>query len=374
VAESRQGLSVRPLLVDLGRDYRGGQHQALLLLQGLASRGHAPKLIVLRDSLLSRRAKDAGISTYGVGSRGKQLFAALAVRRLLRKRQVDIIHANEPHALSAAWLARAHRPVPLIVSRRIAFHPFKLNPVSQAYYRAAKRIVAVSHFVERSILVCGFPPSQIEVIYDGVEIPPVISKVDRDKARARYGIPEGSTCIANVAAFVPEKRQRLLLGAIADLREQFPQCVLLLAGEGPERAKLQEIARQLRLDDVVKSPGFVADIESLYAATDLFVFPSFEEPLGSSLLSAMAYGLPVVAVTGGGVPEVVEDCRTGLLVKLTDTRVLPGAIARLLSNPAEARRFGEAARESIGARFSADRMVDATLGLYERLIVTHGKY
>ncbi len=362
---------MRPLVIDLGRDYRGGQHQALLLLKGLLARGHAPELIALRDSLLARRAKDAGISTYGVGRGGKQLSGALAIRRLVRGRQVDIVHANEPHALSSAWLARAHRSVPLVVSRRIAFHPRSSNPVSRACYRAATRIVAVSHFVEQSVVACGFPSNQIDVIYDGVGIPPVISREDRDRARARFGIPQEGICLGNVAAFVPEKGQRRLLAALDALREQFPRCVLLLAGEGPERAKLQEFARQLRLDDAVKSPGFVPDIESVYAATDLFVFPSFEEPLGSSLLSAMAYGLPVVAVMGGGVPEVVEDSRTGLLVNVTNTLALPTAIARLLSNPAEARRLGEAARETISARFSADRMVDATLHLYERLIAVH---
>jgi glycosyltransferase involved in cell wall biosynthesis len=112
----------------------------------------------------------------------------------------------------------------------------------------------------------------------------------------------------------------------------------------------------------------VPDIESVYAATDLFVFPSHEEPLGSSLLSAMAHGLPIVGFERGGIPEVVEDGKNGVLVKDLGAGALPGAIAHLLSNPAEARRLGEAARETISTRFSASHMVDATLNLYERLI------
>jgi len=177
-------------------------------------------------------------------------------------------------------------------------------------------------------------------------------------------------CIGNVAAFVPEKGHVLLIRAFADLRAQFPKSVLLLPGEGPEKTKLQEVARHLLPEGVVKFPGFVPDIESVYAATDLFVFPSHEEPLGSALLSAMAHGLPVVAVARGGVPEVVEDGKNGLLVKELDPGALADVIARLLSNPAEALRLGEAALETISSRFSADRMVDATLHLYERLIAT----
>jgi glycosyltransferase involved in cell wall biosynthesis len=364
-------LTVRPLVVDLGRDYRGGQHQALLLLQGLLARGHTPELITLRDSLLARRTKDAGIATYCVGRAGKQLSAAFAIRRLVRKRQVDIVHANEPHALSSLWLARSHRSVPLVASRRIA-HPLSTNSFSFARYRAAGRIAAVSHFVAKSVFASGLPRDHIQVIYDGVEIPPMISPADRERARGRFAIPQETVCIGNVAAFVPEKGHVLLIRALADLRAQFPQCVLLRPGEGPEKTKLQEVARQLRLEGVVKFPGFVADIESVYAATDLFVFPSHEEPLGSALLAAMAHGLPVVAIARGGVPEVVEDGKNGLLVKELDPVALTAAITCLLSSPPEARRLGQAARETISSRFSADRMVDATLHLYERLIAVRG--
>src|ERR1700704_6498150 len=186
--------------------------------------------------------------------------------------------------------------------------------------------------------------------------------------RARFVIAEETVCIGNVAAFVPEKGHALLIRAFADLRAQFPKSVLLLPGEGPEKTKLEEVARHLLPEGVVKFPGFVPDIESVYAATDLFVFPSHEEPLGSALLSPMAHGLPVVAVARGGVPEVVEDRRNGLLVKELDPGALAAVIARLLSEPTEALRLGDAARETISSRFSADRMVDATLQLYERLI------
>jgi L-malate glycosyltransferase len=360
-------LSVRPLIVDLGRDYRGGQHQALLLLRGLLARGHAPALITLRDSLLARRATDSGISVHGVTAGRRRPSAALAIRRLVQKKQVDILHANEPHALSSAWLARAHRSVPVIVSRRIAL-PLSTNPFSRARYHATARIVAVSHFVAKSVVASGFGADCVDVIYDGVEIPAAISEGDRDRARKRFSISQESLCIGNVAAFVKEKGHEILVNAFAKLLPQFPKCVLLLPGEGPEKNKLQDTVRGLGLEAAVKFPGFVPDVDSVYAATDLFVFPSHEEPLGSSLLSAMAHGLPVVAFSRGGVPEVVEDGKNGLLVKDLDPVALSTAIARLVSNPAEARRLGETARENISSRFSADHMADATLQLYERLV------
>ncbi len=361
---------MRPLVVDLGRDYRGGQHQALLLLKGLLALGHAPELITLRDSLLARRAKDAGISVRGVSPGSRLLAAAFAIRRLMRERRVDIVHANEPHALSSAWLARAHRSVPLVASRRIAL-PLPSNSLSRARYRAAS-VVAVSHFVAKSVIGSGLSPDGVQVIYDGVEIPAMFSRADRERARARYAIPRKSVCIGNVAAFVPEKGQELLIRTLANLRVKCPECVLLLPGEGPEKANLKEIVRYFQFEGLVKFPGFVSDIESVYTAMDLFVFPSREEPLGSALLSAMAHGLPVVAIARGGIPEVVEDGMNGLLVKEFDSSALAAAVVRLLLNPTEARRLGEAARESVSARFSADHMVGATLQLYERRIGAQG--
>jgi L-malate glycosyltransferase len=360
-------LSVRPLVVDLGREYRGGQHQALLLLRGLHARGQTAELITLHDSVLARRAKDAGISVHGVPPGRRRLAAALMIRRLVQRRRVDIVHANEPHALTSAWLARTHRSVPLVVSRRIAL-PLSQNLVSLARYRVSGCIVAVSRFVAKSLVASGVAEERIAVIYDGVEIPGTISQADRVRARKRFGIPQESICLGNVAAFVPEKGQVLLIRALVDLRAQFPQCILLLAGEGPENARLQEIARQMLPEGAVKFPGFVSDVESVFAATELFVFPSHEEPLGSALLSAMAYGLPVVAIARGGIPEVVEDGKNGCLVKDLDPSALAAAVARMILNPVEGHQFGEVARETISSHFSADQMVDETLSLYERLI------
>jgi glycosyltransferase involved in cell wall biosynthesis len=371
VAESRRGLSVRPLVVDLGRDFRGGQDQALLLLQGLLKRGHTPELIAIRDSLLARRASEARVTVHDVPPRGRRLAAFLTIRRLLRSHRVDVVHANEPHALTSAWLARAHRFVPLVVSRRVEL-PLSPDSLSLARYRAAGRVVAVSGFVAKSVRGSGLPMDRVEVIFVGVEIPATVSRAERDLARKRFAIPQESVCLGNVAAFVPEKGHALLLHAFAQLRAQFPQCVLLLAGEGREKAGLQALVRQLRLEDVVKFPGFVSDVESVYAATDLFVFPSHQEPLACAMLSAMAYGLPVVAFDRGGNPEAIEDGQNGLLVKELDPAPLAAAIARLVAYPDEATRLGWAARETVIARFSEDRMTEATLRLYEQLVAAHG--
>lgn len=358
---------MRPLIVDLGRDNRGGQHQALLLLQGLREQGHAPELIAVRDSLLASRAKETGAQVHVADPNRRRLTSALQIRRLVRERRVDLVHANEPHALSSAWLARAHRAVPIVAARRIAL-PLSRGYFSLARYRAAARVIAVSHFVAQSLIQSGLLKEHVSVIYDGVQITPEISQSQRESARNQLGIPREIPCIGNVAAFVPEKGHALLVDAFAKLRAQFPECVLLLRGEGPELPKLQARARQLHVAEAVKFLPANIDIEIMFAAMDIFAFPSHEEPMGSALLAAMAHALPVVAIARGGVPEVVEEGKNGLLVKNLDPDAFASAMARLLAHPDESSRLGSAARETITTRFSANQMVGETLRLYEDLV------
>ena len=355
---------MRPLIVDLGRGYRGGQHQALLLLQGLLARGHASELVAVRDCLLAERARSAGITVHVVAERSRRLGAALAIRRLIRTRGIEIVHANEPHALTAAWLARSHRRVPLVASRRVIF-PLSRSAISQARYRASACIIAVSQFVADAT---GLRQDQLAVIPDGVPIPQAHSAAERESARRTFGIPEHVLLLGCVAVLTPDKGQAILIHAFKTIRENFPECQLLLIGDGPCRAELDSLVSNLGLEAVVHFAGFVADLSQAYAAFDLFAFPAQAEGLGSALLMAMASGLPVVALARGGIPEAVEDGRNGLLIHEPEPAVLAAAIAHLLSNPAEAHHLGESARETISQHFSVDQMVDATLHLYQLVV------
>jgi glycosyltransferase involved in cell wall biosynthesis len=143
--------------------------------------------------------------------------------------------------------------------------------------------------------------------------------------------------------------------------EKFPTCRLVLAGGGRCLDLLERLALRLGVRHAVQFAGVVEDVAAIYRSLDVFLFPSLAEPLGSSLLDAMAYGLPIVALAAGGVPEVVEDGQNGLLVAPDD---FAEAVLRLLEDPALAARLGTAARRTIEERFTARRMVENTLALY----------
>jgi len=357
-----------PLYVDLEPEWRGGQNQALLTLRGLRARGHPAELLALRGRPLADRAQAEGIPVHGVGRRAARLQAALVLRRLVAQRRFDLVHANEPHALTAAWLAGVHRRVPLVVSRRVGF-PLRSNPVARARYHAAQRIIAISRFAADRVIARGIPSERVEIIHEGIEAPPQPAALAREQARQRWDIGEDDKLLGDVGYLVPQKRHEVLVRALAILRQQFPHCRLLVAGDGPDRESLKRLTRELGVESAVQFAGFVEDVAQVYAALDVFVFPAREEGLGNALLGAMACGLPVVAAASGGVPELVEDGRNGLLV--TDFRAegFAAALARLLNDANLAIRLGTAGRESILQHFTADAMVAKTLRLYDKLIL-----
>jgi glycosyltransferase involved in cell wall biosynthesis len=356
------------LHVDLGEQWRGGQNQALLLIEGLRSRGQGAELAALRGGLLAERCRAGGIPVHLVDHPGSRFHAARLLGKLLDGQPgYQIVHCHDAHGLTAAWVARAHKRAAVVASRRVAY-PLSRNRWALGRYRCARRIVAVSRFVAESAIASGMPPELVEVIYDGVETPPRPSPEDRRRARRPWNLPaENAPLLGCVGYLLPEKNQALLVRALPKVRARYPDCHLLLAGDGPCRADLERLARQTGVADSVQFAGIVNDVAQVYAALDIFVFPSFAEPLGSSLLAAMGYGLPAVAVAGGAVPEIIRNETNGLLIPDPDPEDFAGAVLRLLDDPALAGRLGDAARQTVERQFSTDRMVEDTLDLYGRI-------
>jgi glycosyltransferase involved in cell wall biosynthesis len=215
----------------------------------------------------------------------------------------------------------------------------------------------------------GIDASRVGVVYDGVEIPPVITAETRRAPRRRWNIADDAVLLGCVGYLLPEKGQESLVRAMKTVTSQIPACKLMLAGDGPMRAQLEALAAELSLSNAVIFAGFVEDTESIYRALDAFVFPSLAEPLGSSLLAAMAHGLPVIAVASGGVLEIIESGRNGVLAAASDAADLGRAICDVLGDAKTAQRLGAAARETIAQRFDVDLLAEDTLREYEQAIL-----
>ncbi len=356
-----------PLLVDLETEWRGGQNQAFLLLKGLYERGHAAELVAAEGSALGARAQEAGMCVHSVPRGAVRIPAALKIRELLRDGRIELIHANESHALTAAWLAGAHRSVPLLFSRRVGY-PLGRSFLARARFRAVSRIIANSNWVAKQAEASGANQEKLAVVYEGVEIPPPVTNEARKTARTLWKISEDEQLIGCVGVLSPDKGHEFVIRALAEVRKRFPRCKLLLAGDGPSSAQLRVLASELRLGDVVIFGGFVKDISAVYGALDIFVFPSLFEGLGTSLLAAMANGVPSVTFFGCALGEIVECGKTGIQVEAKNSEQIGKAILSLLSDRQNAKVMGEAGRRSIAVKFSADRMVDETLRVYRGVL------
>ena len=328
------------LHVDLGRQWRGGQSQALLLIRGLLAMGYRADLVARAGSPLAERALAAGVRVHPLW-------------HLLHTDPYALVHCHDAHGLTAAWLAGAGHQSRLVASRRVAY-PLARNPLARARYRAS-RIVAVSDFVRASVIASGVPAEQVDVVYDGVELPDLAPP---QPPSHRLGC---------VGYLLPEKGQELLIRALPLVLARYPDASLQLAGDGPCRPALERLATELGVAPAIEFAGHVEDVAAVYRSLDVFVFPSLAEPLGSALLTAMAYGLPVVARPSGAVPEVIEDGVNGLLAG-QEPGAFAQAVLRLLDDAELAARLGAAARLAVEQRFSADAMIQGTLQVYHRVL------
>ncbi len=362
---------MRIVYADLEREWRGGQSQALVTVRMLRERGHDVELVAVEGGALARRAAAEGMAVRTVSARRRRWGAFREIRTTLRGhgagRGADIVYANEAHALTAAWLAGARCGAAFIAARRLA-NPIRKSRLALGRYRSADRIFAVSQFVAESVVRSGIPVERVAVVPEAIEIPPPRTEVGRGGARRVWNCAEDDFLFGCVGYLLPEKGQELLVRALPAICAAAPRARLLLAGDGPIRASLESLAVELGVRERIVFAGFVERVEEVYAALDAFLFPSLAEPSGTSLLAAMAWGLPVAAVARGGVPEHVVDNRTGLLVPEPRPEFIADAAVRLLGDRELRERLGSEARSAVLQRHSPDAMIDEFLRVCEDVI------
>jgi glycosyltransferase involved in cell wall biosynthesis len=230
-------------------------------------------------------------------------------------------------------------------------------------------IVAVSADLKRHMVAEGFPERRVEVIYNGIAVGARAAEDDRAAVRTSLGLPLDAFVVGSVARLDPVKNLGSLLQAHASVLAAIPDARLVVVGTGPEQASLEADARAIGIGEHVIFAGYRADARRVMSAFDLYVNCSTYEGVSLTILEAMAAGLPVVATTVGGNPEVVVDGETGLLVLARGAPPLAAAIAALGSDSQRGRRMGEAGRRRVESAFSIERMVDE----YRREYARHSK-
>jgi glycosyltransferase involved in cell wall biosynthesis len=236
--------------------------------------------------------------------------------------------------------------------------------------RRFEGVVAVSQEIFRELEALGFEPPQLKYIANGVDIAryaPGARRAIRSLSSTRRPIPESNVVVAAIGSLTEEKGHDHLLRAVAAL-DVGSGVELLIAGDGPRRKRLHELASDLGIADRVEFLGRRSDIRDLLEAADIFVLPSLSEGLPIALLEAMACERACVATDVGDVAQAIETDVTGVLVRAADKDALAAAIKRLAQDPQLRQRLGEAARQRVLERFSADKMIAAYCALYDDLL------
>ena len=356
---------MKVLHVDSARGWRGGQNQALLTARGMAARGHEVILACQARGALAERARRAGLAVREMDFRGDlSPSAVVRLRSLLRRERPEVVQLHDPHAVSAGVLARRLSPSTprLVATRRVDF-PLR-GPFSRRKYLACARVVAVSEAIAAVLRRDGMPSDRVRVVHEGVPDRP--GEPGGREALRELGVPEGAPVVGNVAALTDHKDQSTLLAAAARVAGRVREAWFVIVGEGELRPRLEARARELGLERCVFA-GFRSDLDRLIPAFTLFCLSSQLEGLGTSVLDAMAFGVPVVATSAGGIPEAVVDGVTGRLVPPRDPDALAAALVDALENAARREAWGRAGRRRFEERFTADRMVEATLAVYAEL-------
>jgi len=354
------------LHIDTAKTWRGGQNQVLLTVMGLRAAGHRAMLVAHPTGELRRRAAE-GLDLLPLAPDHElDLKAGWKLSRALSRLKPDVVHAHDPHGVAMASVALSMLTdvpaPPLVVSRRVDFR-LKRNSFSRWKYRQASLFIASSDAIRDLLIQDGIPDDQVVTVHEGIDVDRMAG-IETANVHAAFWLPHGAPVVGNVAALVAHKGQRHLIDAMALVIRDLPDARLVILGEGELRPQLEHQVKQLHLEKHVVLAGFRADVLSLIKGFDLFVMSSETEGLGTSLLDAMAAGKACIGTRVGGIPEVIADASTGLLVPPRDPPSLARAIVQLLHDGALRARMGEAGLSRVRTEFSVERMVEGTLAAY----------
>lgn len=339
-----------------GREWRGGQRQVVLLARELGRRGIEQVVVTGADSELARRLGSASVAVRPVRWRaGLDPRVLPAILGELRHRRA-ILHAHDAHALTLAGIGAALSRTPLVVTRRVTF-PIR----HKLFWTRAERVIAISAAVRDALTRDGLDPGRLALIPSAVDLNELKAATGPD-IRTRFGLPERGQVAVSLGALTPEKDHSTLVEAAALVVRDLPALHWVIVGEGPLRSALEGRVARLDLEGRVHLVGDLDDPHQALAGADLFVLSSLAEGLGSSVLAAMALGVPIVASRVGGVPELLGS-GGGVLVPAEHPTELAAAVRRVLSDPGYARSLVQAARGQLG-RFDPEAMAERVVQVY----------
>jgi len=359
----------RILHIDTETGWRGGQLQVFYLLRELERRGYKTFLISPPgSSLVKKVAELKTITQYLTRQQEWNLLALLKIYNFLKVNHIQLVHLHTGHAHTLGALAGKMAGIPVVVTRRVDFplaHPFFSY---LKYNLMVDKIIAISQGVKKVLLKGGVPKDQITVIPSGIDSQRFSNIRKPEYLYQEFKLSPENIIIGTVAHLTDHKGHRYLIEAIPRILEVFPQARFLFVGEGELRSQLEAMNRKLGIEDKVVLTGFREDIPEILSILNLFVLPSHLEGLCTSLMDAMYMGIPIIATTAGGISEIVEDGKSGLLVPPKNPEFLAEAVIKLLEDKSRQEKFSKEGRKRVIQKFEILAVVEKIEQVYQQLM------
>ncbi|MEW6172788.1 MAG: glycosyltransferase [Bacillota bacterium] len=366
---------IKVLHVIGGGEFGGAERHILTLFNSINPGDAVLEAVSLFKAPFAPLAEEAGMRVAVLPMGNKLNFGVIfRLRSLLKNNKYDIVHTHGVRANLLGRLAALGTGLPVVTTVHSLLlkdypHPLSrmLNFLSERLTRGlTARYIAVSNYLAAALIEEGVPREKISVVHNGMD------REVSDGATAalyeRLGLPEGTPLVATVGRLHRVKGHQYFIEAAALVLDRHPEARFLIMGSGPEKVFLEGLVGRLGLEGRVLFTGFVKDVEQYYHLFKVLVLSSLSEGLPLTVLEALASGTAVVATRVGGLPEVVQDGKTGLLVPPADAAALAAAINRVLENPVEAREMAALGKDFVAQNFSASRMAAGTLEVYQKVL------
>ncbi len=338
--------------VNLARGFSGGERQTVLLIKYL-SRQEMPQALVCR--------KDSPLRDHLAPVPGLRFITAdhMFGGHWKGRLKTDLYHAHDAKAAHWAFMEARFNRKPYIITRRVP-NPLKRFNITPLVYKSAHTVVAISEKIRQILQQYNQRLNMTLIPSASSALPCRREQVAQLKKRLH-----GRFIVGHIGMLLnKQKGQKYLIEAARLLKDRYPEMHFLLLGKGEDEVVFKTQAAGL---DNIEFTGFVEYPGDYLAVMDLFVFPSLYEGLGSSLLDAMSYGLPIIATRVGGIPDIIKDDANGMLIPPADSAALAEAIARLYEHPGIRNRYAEAGRKTV-KEFGAETMGKRYLELYQQVL------
>jgi len=328
---------------------------------------HNPHLEVIRE------AEKNGLPTEIFSCLGRfDLRAIPHIKRFLLSNNIDVIHTHNYKADFFGFIISRILPVKWVATNHV-WHgtDMKLKfyeTIDSLVLRKAVAVCAVSKEIKCDLERRGIDGGKVYVIDNGVDLRRYMLSIKKEDARHSLGIPCNSLVISIVGRLSPEKGQEIFIRAAAQFMHRYNNLRFLIVGDGPLRSRLNDLVSSLGITAEVIFAGIRQDMPAIYAASDVLVSSSLVEGLPMTILEAMAAQVPVVATRVGGIPDLIEDNKTGLLVESGNADDLARKIEELLLDEQKRASLTQAAFAMVQARYSVERMREEYRKVYESIV------